>query len=164
MNIQPSFETNAQLAKTRQPPMGSLYYPAMTTQSLMALACLLTPGARPVMAQTSSSHGDWHLIRALRVGCPDVPPRCVVYCLTCLCLLGYILFPVPPGAGNAGTIKACSVLGDIYTQRGTRQRSAKNNQDTLSFDNQYWRMEGYPPAAVWHCGERERSGPRRPNS
>jgi P2 family phage major capsid protein len=31
----------------------------------------------------------------------------------------------------------------IYTQRGTRQRSAKNNQDTLSFDNQYWRMEGY---------------------
>lgn len=37
MNIQPSFETNTQLAKSRQPPMGSLYYPAMTAQSLMAL-------------------------------------------------------------------------------------------------------------------------------
>ncbi|HDZ9210392.1 phage major capsid protein, P2 family [Aeromonas dhakensis] len=30
-----------------------------------------------------------------------------------------------------------------YTQRGTRKRKADDNQDTKSFDNQYWRMEGY---------------------
>ena len=31
----------------------------------------------------------------------------------------------------------------IYTQRGTRNRFAGNNQDNKCFDNQYWRMEGY---------------------
>lgn len=31
----------------------------------------------------------------------------------------------------------------IYTQRGTRKRSAKDNQDRERFENQYWRMEGY---------------------
>ena len=30
-----------------------------------------------------------------------------------------------------------------YTQRGTRKRKADDNQDSKSFDNQYWRMEGY---------------------
>lgn len=30
-----------------------------------------------------------------------------------------------------------------YTQRGTRKRKADDNQDSMSFDNQYWRMEGY---------------------
>lgn len=31
----------------------------------------------------------------------------------------------------------------LYTQRGTRQRSAAQNQDRKGFENQYWRMEGY---------------------
>lgn len=31
----------------------------------------------------------------------------------------------------------------IYTQRGTRKREAKDSQDTKSFNNRYWRMEGY---------------------
>ncbi|HDO0995731.1 TPA: phage major capsid protein, P2 family, partial [Aeromonas salmonicida] len=30
-----------------------------------------------------------------------------------------------------------------YTQRGTRNRKAEDNQDRKCFDNQYWRMEGY---------------------
>ncbi|MGU5680582.1 phage major capsid protein, P2 family [Aeromonas allosaccharophila] len=30
-----------------------------------------------------------------------------------------------------------------YTQRGTRNRKAEDNQDKKCFDNQYWRMEGY---------------------
>lgn len=30
-----------------------------------------------------------------------------------------------------------------YTQRSTRKRKADDNQDSKSFDNQYWRMEGY---------------------
>lgn len=31
----------------------------------------------------------------------------------------------------------------IYTQRGTRKREAKDNQDAKAFENKYWRMEGY---------------------
>ena len=31
----------------------------------------------------------------------------------------------------------------LYTQRGTRQRSAAQNQDRKGFESQYWRMEGY---------------------
>ena len=31
----------------------------------------------------------------------------------------------------------------LYTQRGTRNRKAEDNQDRKCFDNQYWRMEGY---------------------
>lgn len=31
----------------------------------------------------------------------------------------------------------------IYTQRGTRKREAKDNQETKSFNNRYWRMDGY---------------------
>ena len=31
----------------------------------------------------------------------------------------------------------------LYTQNGTRQRSAAQNQDRKGFESQYWRMEGY---------------------
>lgn len=31
----------------------------------------------------------------------------------------------------------------LYTQRGTRQRSAAHSQDRKGFESQYWRMEGY---------------------
>lgn len=31
----------------------------------------------------------------------------------------------------------------LYTQRGTRKREAKDNQDTKAFENKYWRMDGY---------------------
>ncbi|OFC51445.1 phage major capsid protein, P2 family [Aeromonas hydrophila] len=50
---------------------------------------------------------------------------------------------VPPFFPATGMVVTLLENLHIYTQRGTRQRSAKNNQDTLSFDNQYWRMEGY---------------------
>lgn len=48
--------------------------------------------------------------------------------------------PFFPGKRMVVTIPANLHL---YTQRGTRQRSAAHNQDRKGFESQYWRMEGY---------------------
>ncbi|WP_346351939.1 phage major capsid protein, P2 family [Oceanimonas sp. AH20CE76] len=48
--------------------------------------------------------------------------------------------PFFPGSRMVVTIPANLHL---YTQRGTRQRSAAHNQDRKGFESQYWRMEGY---------------------